>query len=59
MDQPGTVIESDLPDLTNVSLAEIRGRRGLEWGEIEQRLVCGLGDPAALASDQGQGGGIM
>lgn len=50
MDRPGTVIESELLDLTGVSLENLRARCGLEWDRIEQRLLrhpCGSASVAA------------
>lgn len=52
MDRPGTVIESELLDLTGVSLENLRARCGLEWDRIEQRMARQLsGGPASLAAD--------
>ncbi|MEK8170946.1 hypothetical protein NKH77_19380 [Streptomyces sp. M19] len=49
MDQSGTVFESELPDLTEVSLKDLRERRALGWDEVEEHLLRGMCDPAALA----------
>lgn len=46
MDQSRTVIESQLLDLTGVTLEDMYTRRGREWGEMEQRLLRDLGNPA-------------
>lgn len=52
MDRPGTVIESELLDLTGVSFENLRALRGLEWDQIEAQLLrklCGSG--AFVAAD--------
>ncbi|MET7937511.1 hypothetical protein [Streptomyces sp. NPDC005322] len=52
MDRHGTVIESELLDLTGVSFENLRARCGLEWDQIEQRLLAQLCGPATvLAGD--------
>lgn len=51
MDRPGTVIESELLDLTGVSFENLRARCGLEWDQIEQRLLRQLCGPASVSAD--------
>ncbi|MFD8383470.1 hypothetical protein ACFV2X_34010 [Streptomyces sp. NPDC059679] len=52
MDRPGTVIESELLDLTGVSFENLRARHGLEWDQIEAQLLRKLcGSAAVLAGD--------
>lgn len=51
MNQPGTVIESELLDLTGVTLEELRAYRNRERDEIEQRLLHDLGHPVTSLAD--------
>lgn len=52
MEQSGAVIESELLDLTGLSLTDVRtGRIGHEWQAMEQRLLREFGNPSVFAAD--------
>ncbi|MEC4018354.1 hypothetical protein [Streptomyces sp. H27-D2] len=51
MDQSGTAIESELLDLTGVTLEELRQHRSPERDDAERRLLQDLCHPATNLGD--------
>jgi hypothetical protein len=50
MQQSGAVIESELLDLTGMTLEDIRACQDhREWRRMEQRLLSECGDPSLFA----------
>jgi hypothetical protein len=59
MDQSGPLIESELPDLTQLTLEDVRTcRRGWDWRAIEQRLLNEFGNPSVFAGDPKSSGAM-
>ncbi|MEV8033440.1 hypothetical protein [Streptomyces sp. NPDC086182] len=52
MDQTASAIESELLDLSQLTLGDVwTYRRGVEWQEMERRLLHEFANPSVFAGD--------
>ncbi|EST34703.1 hypothetical protein [Streptomyces roseochromogenus] len=52
MDQAGAIIESELPDLSQLGLEDVPAcRNGRDWQKAERRLLTESGNPSVFAGD--------
>ncbi|MEV5013251.1 hypothetical protein ACIGW1_03755 [Streptomyces sp. NPDC053780] len=52
MDHTATIIESELLDLSRVTLEDVHAyRSGSEWQRVERRLLREFGNPSVFAGD--------
>ncbi|MFB7335968.1 hypothetical protein ACFC00_30705 [Streptomyces adustus] len=52
MDHAGAIIESELLDLSQLTLEDVQAyRNGHEWQNVERRLLREFGNPSVFAGD--------